>query len=589
MWQGMRRHAVAGAVAVAGMAALAPAASAAISPSMSVTTATPVAAGSTTNLGLDLKFNPSGGDAPDQVILNLPPGVLANASINNGQCISGAIPTDFSNDTACQLGSGQVTAIAFGNVPVPTGVDFYLTPPPAAGDLAGLAVATTTGDPVGTTNAIVVRPSGDPDGVGVTLDLTLPNNLSGVPVAVSEINSTFTGTRMPATCPATPAAITLTANTYSAPGTSLPASAPLPVAGCAALPYAPKYSLTATRDATDKSVKLATTITQAPTESPNSSVSLAFPLSVVGPAISGLVPLCPGNPATSKCTPVGSVTAQSPDYPLALTGQAYLTGSIAGLSLTLLFPAPFPLTLVGTVDLKNNTATFSGLPDIPLTSLAVTLNGGKAGLFDTNCSTQSGVSTATLTDQNGDKSVKLPTQFALTGCPASTGTGSGSGTGSGTGAGSGSGSGSSPAIAKPHVTTSKVKGLKTGKPSLSFKVIAGKGSSLRSLHVKLPKGLSFRSHKVHKKAVIKGLSVKGGKLKSATVRKGQLAITLKKAAKAVTVTVKPAGLKESRALLAKAKSKSASKRLKSLKLTVVARNAKGKRTTIKVSVKHLGV
>jgi hypothetical protein len=140
-----------------------------------------------------------------------------------------------------------------------------------------------------------------------------------------------------------------------------------------------------------------------------------------------------------------------------------------------------------------------------------------------------------------------------------------------------------------HRLGQRVNGLKTGKPSLRFKVTAAKGSSLRSLNVKLPKGLSFRGHKVHKKRVVKSLSVKGGKLKSATLHKGQLVITLRKAAKSVTVTVKSAGLKESSALRAKAKAKSAKKRLKSLRLTVVAKNSKGKRTTIKVSVKHLGL
>jgi hypothetical protein len=595
MWHGMRRRALAGIVALAGTAALAPAASAAISPSMSVTTPTPVAAGATANLGLDLKFNPSGGDAPDQVVLNLPPGVLANASVAGGSCLKVAPGAgfDFSDpsqiDPACQIGSGTVNANAFGTVPVPgLGVDFYLVAPPAPGDLAGLAVASTTGDQIGTTDAILIRPSGSPAGVGVTLDLTLPNSLGGAPISVTEINSTFNGTRMPATCPATAANITLSANSYNATQTNTTASAPLPVSGCAGIAYAPKYALTATRDAGDKMVKLATTITQSATESPNSSVSLAFPLATVAPAITGLGALC-SDPTSGKCTPVGSVTAQSPDYPAALTGQAYLTGTITGLTLTLIFPAPFPLTLVGTVDLKDNVTTFTGLPDIPLTSLAVTLNSGKSGLFSTSCATPSGTSTATLTDQNGDKSAKVPAQFTVSGCPTRNGSGSGSGSGSGAGSGSGSGSGTSVTAARPHVTTTRVKGLKSGKPSLSFKVKAAKKSSLRSLTVTLPKGLSFRSHKVHKHAVVKGLAVKGARLKSATLTHGRLVITLRKPAKAVTVTVRSAGLKESAALRAKAGATSAAKRLKSLKLTVVARNPKGKRTTIHVSVKHLGL
>jgi hypothetical protein len=376
MWQGLRRRALAGIVVVAGTAALAPAAKASVSPTVSVTTSTPVAAGSTGSLGLDIRLNPSSGDAPDAVTVNLPAGVLANVSIDNGACITTAI-TDFSNDAACQLGSGTVTALASGVVPVPTPVVFYLTPPPAAGDLAGLAVATGAGDQIGSTDGINIRPSGSADGVGVTLDLTLPNSLDGAPVSVSEIDSTFTGVRFPATCPSTAADITLTASTYSSPSSSAPASAPLPVTGCSSLAYNPQYSLTAVKDSSDKVVKLTTTITQAPTESPDSSVSLAFPVNSLAASINALHNLCSAGVTSGTCTTVGSVTADSPDYPTALTGQAYLTGSLSGLSLTLVFPAPFPLTLVGSVNLKTNTTTFTGLPDIPLTSLAVSLNGGK--------------------------------------------------------------------------------------------------------------------------------------------------------------------------------------------------------------------
>ena len=83
-----------------------------------------------------------------------------------------------------------------------------------------------------------------------------------------------------------------------------------------------------------------------------------------------------------------------------------------------MFPPPFPLTLVGKVDLVNVAATFSGLPDIPLTDLGVTLNGGADGLFASLCAPSSGTSTATLTDQNGDKTANDPAAFTVSGCPA---------------------------------------------------------------------------------------------------------------------------------------------------------------------------
>src|SRR5579875_3323983 len=115
MWHGVRGRALAGLAVLAGLAGFAPGASASVTAGMSVTSSTPVTAGSTGTLGLDLRFNPSAGDAPDHVTLNLPPGVLANASIDNGQCLK----TTTITDSACQIGSGTVTADALGT-PLPT-------------------------------------------------------------------------------------------------------------------------------------------------------------------------------------------------------------------------------------------------------------------------------------------------------------------------------------------------------------------------------------------------------------------------------------------------------------------------------------
>jgi hypothetical protein len=577
MRQVIRRHALAFIGVLAGVAAGAPGASAAINPSMSVTTPTPVAAGSTGSLGLDLRFSPTGTDSPDTVVLNLPPGVLADAALDNGQCITTPV-TDFSDDAACQLGSGVVTAEALGVVPVPDNVDFYLTPPPAPGDLAGLAVADGAGDQIGTTNAILIRPSGDPAGVGVTLDLTLPNTLGGTPISISEIASTFTGVRFPATCPATAAAVTMSATSYAAPSTPAGASAPLPVTGCGSLAYNPQYSLTTARDAGDKQVKITTTITQTPAESPNSSVVLAFPLASLSPSIAALHQLCATGPSSGKCTPVGSVTASSPDYPTPLTGQAYLTGSLSGLSLTLVFPAPFPLTLVGSVDLKNNVTTFNGLPDIPLTSLAVTLDAGAQGLFSTNCQTPANTSTATLTDQNGDKTAKPSARFTITGCPGTSGTGGGT-----SGGGGGGGGGSSTPAARPHVTRTRLTGLRAGHPSLRFTLQAARRSTVRMLTVTLPAGMAFRTHRVDGHAVVRGVRLGGGRLRAQHAGRRSLTITLRRATRRLTVSVGRTGLRETSALRRAVRAGHRSR----LRLTVLARTPRGRRATIHITLTHL--
>jgi hypothetical protein len=547
-----------------GMMASASVASAAITPTVASSSSAAVTAGATGQLGLTLNFAPTGSDSPKDLTLNLPPGLLANAATDGGGCLT---TVDIETST-CQIGSGTVTANLGDALGVGTPVSFFLVPPPSPSDLAGLAVA-SGGDQIGTTAPIVIRPSGSPDGVGVTIDLLLPNTLYGIPLQITAINSTFTGLRFPTTCPSTPAEVTISADSYD-DATVKGAQTPLPVAGCSSLAYAPKYSLTVARDASDKVVKVTTQITQGATESPNSSITLAFPSNVVAPSISGVSNLCT-TATTSGCTPVGSVTASSPLYPTPLTGEAYLTGSsatdLAGLTLTLAFPPPFPLTLVGKIDLTNVTASFSGLPDIPLTNLTVTLNGGKNGLFSSLCAPASGTSTATLTDQNGDKSATDPAPFTVSGCPGTT---------------SSKGGGGTTKVGKPKVTGATLAGLTTGKPTLSFTATAGKKApKLRSVTVSLPKGLTVVSKRVHGKRTV-AVGLKGAKLKSATLSGRKLVITVSKPVTKLSITL--TALRESASLKAEAKAN----KLKRLKLGVVVHNAKGKKTTASVAIRLKG-
>ncbi|HTU98237.1 MAG TPA: hypothetical protein VMF14_20475 [Solirubrobacteraceae bacterium] len=558
MSKGLRWGVVLIAVAVCGLGVLAPTAGAAITPAISLDQSAGHTAGSTSNLAVDLTFAPTGSDSPDQMTLNLPPGLLANASVDGGACLT---TTDL-EDSACQVGSGVVTAYADGLVPIPTNVTFDLVPPPSPGDLAGLAV-NSSGTQVGSTADIKVRPSGDPDGVGVTIQFVLPNTLDGVPISIHEISSTFDGLRYPTTCPSTPEAFSVSADSYSDP-TVKSASAPLSVTGCSGLSYSPSFAVTATKDSSDREVTIVTNVTQSATEAPSRSVALALPYAQLQPSIGGVQNLCL-NLAGGKCTPVGSVTAASPLYPKPLTGQAYLTGSLTSLTLTLVFPAPFPLTLVGSVNLVSNVTTFTGLPDIPLTSLKVTLDGGPKGLFGTLCHAPSGTATATLTDQNGDKTVTAPADFTIAGCPATTGA-----TTSG-----------AVSVGAPHAS-----GLASGHPSLSFRVTVAKGAAkLHALTVALSKGLSIITHRSGHKETIRGVKARGGAIKSLKLSRGRLIITLKRAVSGVTVTLTGKALAETAALRIQA----AHHQVKRLPLTVIAENAKGRRTTIHVRVTHLGL
>ncbi|MGH2913517.1 MAG: hypothetical protein ACRDMX_00855 [Solirubrobacteraceae bacterium] len=550
-------------MAVAGVLTLAavgaPPAFAAVTPSMTLDQSAGTAAGATHNLGMTLKFAPTGTDSPHDMTLSLPPGLLANATVDGGACLTMA---DIS-DSACQVGNGTVTAYPNGlDIPITTPVTFHLVAPPAPGDLAGLAVA-SNGTQIGQTADIKIRPSGDPAGVGVTLSFVLPNTLDGVPISISQIASTFDGLRYPTTCPSTPAPLNLSVDSYDDP-TPQSASAPLTVTGCSALPFAPKLSATVTRDPSDKQVTLSTDITQAPDESPSSAVALGFPVSVLTPNLESLRSLCPT--LGPSCQPVGSATTVSPLYPKPLTGQAYLTGAFTAQQLTLVFPSPFPLQLTGKVDLAANGTMFTGLPDIPLTDLKVVIDGGPNGLFKTDCRHQTGAATATLTDQNGDEHATASGNFTITGCPAAARHKARPG--------------------KPRLTAAKLLHARSGHASLSFGARAGShAAKLSRLTVGLPRGLKFVGHRSHHRMVLRHVSLRGARLRSEYVSHGRLVLVLRHPSRAVTVRIAAGSLRESRALHRSAERHHTTR----LTLKVGIVDAAHRRSTVRTRIAEPGV
>lgn len=588
------------AAVVLAAAVVAPAAMASSTATMSLDQSAGTSAGASHNLGMNLSFTNSGSlsgaDSPKDLTINLPPGLLANAAIDNGICLKTAASAK--PLAACQVGSGTVTAqpdlLIIGSLPVPVSVpvSFYLVKPPSSGDLAGLEVySATLAEQLGSTGDVLVRPSGDPDGVGATIKLVLPDQLTltlpilgkvnAAPISITKIASTFNGLRYPTTCPASPAQLTATVNSYGVASLQT-LSQPLSVTGCGALAYDPSFSVSARKDGSDKGVALTTNVTETPAMAPSQSVALSFPTAVLGPNLASLANFCAT--MSSSCPQVGSVTAQSSLYPTALTGRAYFTGSSTGPKLTLVFPAPFPLTLTGSIDLVSNSATFSGLPDIPLTSLAVTLYGGPKALFDTDCATPSGTANAKLVDQNGDMTRNVSAHFGVVGCPGVTGPGSGTGSGSGS-----TTSGSSATSSGPTATASgtqlsgrDVGGLARGRPSLTFRVsVARHRPMIGRMTVKLPSGLRFRGHRADHRVLVRGVTVKGAKVRSAVLSHGRLLLTLLRPARRATVTFGPRSLRESRALRARARAHN----LTRMRLHVAVLNAKHQTRSLTVTIR----
>ena len=467
------------------------------------------------------------------------------------------------------MGSGTVTATTtlLSVLPVRTSLSaaFYLVAPPSRNALAGLAVVVD--DPLngnaptqlGTPAAVTIRPATDPAGVGLNIAFAnIPNTFDQQPIQLDEINGTFDGLRYPSSCPATPVNMTVTADSYSDP-TPVTAHAPLTITGCGSVPYAPAFAVSVTKDAADDGVSVTTDVTQTADQATSRSVSLAFPTNALVPNVNVIGALC-ANPASGTCKSVGSAAAVTPLYPTPLFGSAYLTGSFAAPSLTIVFGAPFSQTLTGEVNLASNSTTFNGIPDFPLTDLKVSLNGGSNSVFNATCRPPSGSATATLTSQNGDQTKQATAPFTISPCTA-------------TGAPGQSGSGTGAKGKPPKIDGTSAAGLATGRPSLVFQAVAGKGAGkLSALTVELPRGLRFVRHRVHGKLRLQGVSLAGAKLKSAVLSHGHLVITLRHAVANVIVSLSSKALAESGSL----KSQARRHRLKSLKLTVLVKDARGR-------------
>jgi hypothetical protein len=115
--------------------------------------------------------------------------------------------------------------------------------------------------------------------------------------------------------------------------------------------------------------------------------------------------------------------------------------------------------------------------------------------------------------------------------------------------------------------------------------VAKGASKLHALTVALPRGLSIISHRAGHKRTIRGVRVRGAAIRSLSLSHGHLVITLTRPVSSLTVTLTGSTLAES----AQLRSEARHHRLKRLALTVIAQNARGRRTTIHVRVTHLGL
>ncbi len=543
-----KRGLLALAIAAAAVAAL-PASALAAGESLSVTTDNTQAGGSP-NVNATLSFDPA--DTPATVVTSLAPGLLANLNANP-TCLVGSPQLT----PSCGIGTGTATySNGIGDVPG----NMYLVPPQGS-DAAGIEVV--PGGGFATQYIGVSLNPNVPGALNLTTTFTQPTSPVQLMRFSVSFSSTMNGqpfTRLPSSCADATSTFTATYYRGAAPGSASGSFAPT---GCNALAYAPAVTAAIAKDKNDNGAAITFGITQKADEATSKAIALQLPR--------GLVPNIVADAAclnTTGCK-VGTATAISPLVPNAAlaNGTVTLTGPATAPAIKIAFPEPFAISLTGAISLTSNSVTFGSVPDIPLTSLRLTITGPSGGkAFNTDCAPASVVGTFT-SHSSVTKTVTAP--IAYTNCAG-----------------------------KPTATGS-TGGLASGHPKLKFTITHGKGAAnIASVSLGLPGGLKFSrsaivSHRTCTKAskgkkakcstttTITGLGVSGAKAKSVSIKGGRLVVLLKKAAGRVTITVAGPLVSEGKSLHSKVKKHKA----KSLSFTLKVTDAKHTATPLSLKLR----
>jgi hypothetical protein len=429
--RGLTRGVLAAFAAVAACAALSAPAYASISVSSFSVTPSTTQAGASPNLHVVANFSTPNADSPNDATLALAPGLLANATVPN-TCAQWAFELDL-----CPSGSWIGGGTVSGYVPTflgPSGTFstnlYFITPP--AGDIAEIGlIVNVFGFPVESAVApVTVRTT--PGNVGLDINFAgLPNSYDYIPLVIDSINLTINGSangsqflRNPTSCGT--ATSGFSAVSYGAPSQTASSTSSFTPTGCSAEKFSPGAAATATLDPSDTGVSYTTTFTQGSGQAGISGITVTTP-PALSPNLGEVAKACTAT-VLSTCPSIGSASLTTPDLHNPITGSIVLVAHSGALPTpTILFNQPVALTVPGTDALTDSpslalTTTFANLPDIPISSLSVTFNGGTSSLFLAQASslcTPPQYSSGTITGQNG-ASVTGQVATSIVGCPAST-------------------------------------------------------------------------------------------------------------------------------------------------------------------------
>jgi hypothetical protein len=381
------------------------------------------AAGSHSQVDMHVEFGTD--DPVRDLAIHLPPGLLGNPNV-----VPRCSQADFearSCPANTRVGTTSADAVAAAVIPATaTGDVFNLVP--GAGEPARLGVLLSAFGGIGQVPPLPVKVSLRPDG-GLDTSITgIPATVGGLPTTIKAMDLHLGGgvapTFMTAPTGCAPATTRLDATTRS--NVTHSGTSTFTPTGCSALAFSP--SLRGTIDARGPQgaaaqPTLSTLITIPPDNAAASTTTVTLPKRL-GLALPVRAVCSADQAARDACPPasqVGTVTAQTPLLAAPLSGPVY-TAQIPGQllpGLRLALGGLVQLRLTGSLEITGGAlvTTFSGIPDVPLASLALTFTaGGPLKVVGDPCTGSLLRAAATLTGHNG-ATATAPARLKVRSCP----------------------------------------------------------------------------------------------------------------------------------------------------------------------------
>jgi nitrite reductase/ring-hydroxylating ferredoxin subunit len=387
------------------------------------------------------------------------------------------------------------TSVGSGGDPLELPGSIYIADPVQGGEPASLSIVVPNkAGPFDFGNTVLrarIILRGD-YGLDVALVDDLPRIVEGVPIrlrtaGVSIDRDNFI--RNPTSCAQQQLAATFT----SREGAQVTSATPYQATNCEALPFSPKLRFQVRGEVRRNGHPTLDAILTQPDGQANIAKSVVVLPDVIRPELAALQRpggLCQeGQAATRSCpstSQVGVVTVTTPLLPEPLSGPVYIVQH-AG--------SPLPklvLFLDGRVSIKLEAQngfqglrivnTFNNLPDLPVSSFKLTINGGTNGVLKNFKDLCDGLNRgdATFTAHSGKTFTNRPlieTPLNTPGCVST---------------------------AAPRASLT-LKGVRSGRPVLSLRVRRGpSGEKLRSLRLKLPRSLKVNLKKARKGTLVRG-------------------------------------------------------------------------------------